>query len=141
MILTIFIFAFQCFDMYEDNSFITFQGRITDEFNQNISGLELIFGQEIFDSSFEPNNDSSLFDSLENTVSRRISTGKTNDSGNFRFVHPAKFRRFFVYKDTQTFFRYMENGIVVERNYILFERNQDTDKFSNEIKNIQIVIP
>lgn len=140
-ILTFFFYAFTCIEVYEDNSFITFQGKITDEFNQNITGFDLVFGQEVFDYRFEAQNVRFEFDSLENTYSRRIRKGKTDESGNFKFIHPAKFTSFYVYRNPQTLFRYLERGAVVERNYIRFERNQDTGKFSNEIKIIQIVIP
>ena len=138
-----FFYAFQCVDYYEDNAFITIQGKITDEFNQEVAGLDLIFGQEPKDNSFfESQRDRFQYDSLENAVSRRIRLGKTDGSGNFKFVHPdKKHTRFLVYTDSNTLFRYLERGTFVERNYILFERDQDTGQFAKDSKNIQIVNP
>ncbi|WP_194974999.1 hypothetical protein [Aquiflexum lacus] len=143
LILTIFIYAFTCEEVYEDNSFITFQGKITDEFNQNISGLDLIFGQEISDYWYSRSEqDRFEYDSLENALSRRISLGKTDGSGNFKFLHPEKkITRFFVYTDTNKLFRYLERGTLVERNYISFEWDQETGQYAKTIKNIQIVNP
>ena len=142
MVSSIF-YAFQCIDLYEDNTFITFQGKITDEFNQEVAGLDLIFGQDSSDYWFSRSEqDRFEYDSLENALSRRIRLGKTDGSGNFKFVHPyIKYTRFLVYTDSNTLFRYLEKGTLVERNYILFERDQDSGQFAKTIKNIQIVNP
>lgn len=136
-------YAFQCIDIYEDNAFITFQGKITDEFNQEVAGLDLIFGQETSDYWFSRSEqDRFEYDSLENALSRRISLGTTDGSGNFKFLHPEKkITRFFVYTDTNTLFRYLERGTLVERNYISFEWDQETGQYAKTIKNIQIVNP
>ncbi|WP_373522346.1 hypothetical protein [Aquiflexum sp.] len=143
MMVSNIFYAFQCIDIYEDNAFITLHGKITDKNNQEIPGFDLILGQEPKDNLFsESQQDRFQYDSLENAVSRRIRLGKTDSSGNFKFVHPdKKYTRFLVYTDNNTLFRYMEKGTLVERNYILFERDQDTGQFAKTVKNIQIVNP
>ncbi|MCL6260409.1 hypothetical protein M3O96_15005 [Aquiflexum sp. TKW24L] len=137
-------FAVQCLVPvleYEHNVFITLEGRITDSSNQGISGLELILGQETLDGVFMKNDIGYEYDSLDNVVSRRIKLGRTDESGYFKFVVPGVIFKLLIYKNSETYFQYIDNGKIVERNYILFERDKITQRFPNRIKNIKIMNP
>jgi hypothetical protein len=113
------LFLFTACQEFVHDSFDTFSGRVVSESGQPISGVELVFTQDLD------------FTDFQNTVSNSaIYTMRTDVSGRFKFVVPTRNFDNVYYLQIKPPYRFVIDfgGEKEFRNYIL-ESNSDRDAF------------
>ena len=113
------LFLFTACQEFIHDSFDTFSGRVVNESGQPISGVELVFTQDLDFSDFENPRSKSV-------IYRMI----TDSSGKFKFVLPAKnFDNFYYIQINQPYLFEVDFGGEKEDRNFIFVSSTERDAF------------